>query len=301
MEATNPHAGQDERMNHERPQALLSDPGHVSPGAWTIPQRSRFVSRLIEAEQALRASQEEFRVARQIQQGLFPRSAPALPGCELAGASFPAGATSGDYFDYFPLGEGGIALVAGDASGHGVGPALLSASTRAYLRALALTHADAGTILTSANNLLSGDLGDCHFVTVLLAQFDPRRRQLTHASAGHQTGYVLNSLGAMKACLTSTGYPLGVNARAPVPLGPELSLHPGDLVLLPTDGIADALSAAGQAFGIDRMLDVVRAHRRQPARQIIDTLYQAVRAHCQPGRPHDDITAVILKVGAEPA
>jgi sigma-B regulation protein RsbU (phosphoserine phosphatase) len=79
-----------------------------------------------------------------------------------------------------------------------------------------------------------------------------------------------------------------------------LSLHAGDLVLLPTDGVTDALSAAGEAFGIDRMLDVVRTHRQQPARQIVDTLYQAVRAHCHPGQPHDDITALILKVGPEP-
>lgn len=256
---------------------------------WDITERKR-------SEEALRASQEEFRVARHIQQGLYPRSAPLLPGCEVAGASFPANATGGDYFDYFPMHDGSIGLVLGDASGHGVGPALLSASTRAYLRALALTHTDVGALLSSANNVLSGDISDGHFVTVLLAHFDPHRRLLTHASAGHQTGYVLDCTGAVKASLTSTGYPLGVNARASVPAGPVLSLAAGDLVLLLTDGIPEAHSDADVSFGIGRALEIVRQHRAEPARQIIAALHAAVRLHCKPRLPHDDVTALVLKV-----
>ena len=122
-------------------------------------------------------------MARQIQQGLYPKAAPTLAGCEIDGAAFPANATGGDYFDYFTLQDGSAGIVVGDASGHGVGPALLSAATRSYLRALALTHSDVGTILSRANNVLSGDISEGHFVTVFLARLDPCSRVLTYASA----------------------------------------------------------------------------------------------------------------------
>ncbi len=257
---------------------------------WDVTERKR-------TEEALRASAEEFRVARHIQQALYPQEAPTLPGCDIAGASLPANATGGDYFDYFPMRDGGVGIVVGDASGHGVGPALLSASTRAYLRALALTHSDVGAILTSANHILSGDIVDGHFVTVFLGRLDSADRVFRYASAGHLPGLVLDAAGALKTCLHSTAYPLGVDPWANVPAGPMTTLETGDLVVLLTDGITEAHSAEEAQFHLDRALEVVRAHRAQPARQIIDALCQAVREHCQPRPPHDDLTAVVIKVG----
>src|SRR5262245_21470072 len=94
------------------------------------------------AERALRETHEQLRAAREIQQRLFPASAPRLPGLDVAGASFPADATGGDYFDYIPVADGSVGVVVADVTGHGFGPALVMASARAYLRALAQTHTD---------------------------------------------------------------------------------------------------------------------------------------------------------------
>src|SRR5262249_41296724 len=150
------------------------------------------------------------RMARQIQQKLFPASAPALAGLDLCGASSCAEATGGDYFDYLLLPDGSVGIVIGDVSGHGFGPALLMASTRAYLPGLAQRHTDVGEILTLANRALADDIGEDWFVTLLLARLDPGARTLLYASAGHPAGYVLDPAGNVRTLLPSNGLPLGI-------------------------------------------------------------------------------------------
>ncbi len=157
--------------------------------------------------------QQESRTARRVQQLLFPRHAPASAGFDIAGASYPADATGGDYFDYIPGRDGLLDIVIGDVSGHGFGAALLMSATRAYLRALALTGKGIDEMLTLANRALVADTED-QFVTLLYARLDPLRRLLNYTSAGHLDGYVLSHRGEMKARLKSTGMPLGVMAEA---------------------------------------------------------------------------------------
>lgn len=253
--------------------------------------------RLEKAERALRANDEEFRIGRRIQQGLYPRSAPAIPGFDIAGTSFPATATGGDYFDFVPMLAGCLGVVVGDASGHGVGPALLSASTRAYLRALALTHVDVGEVLTRTNQLLAGDISEDHFVTLFLGQLNPRTHSFAYASAGHQTAYIFESTGAIKNRLKSTGFPLGIDPDAAVPAGYTI-LEAGDLLLLVTDGIAEATDLEEDQFHVNRALENVRSNRDRPARDIIERLCQAARDFCHPCVPQDDMTAVVIKVNA---
>jgi sigma-B regulation protein RsbU (phosphoserine phosphatase) len=175
-----------------------------------------------------RRVEEEFRLARQIQQGLLPRSLPALPNLQFGGCSHPANATGGDFFDCFRLGDSSVGLVIGDASGHGFGPALLAAVTHASLRTLALAGAqvDLGAMLDASNRLLCADAGDGLFVTLLFARFDPATRMLTYSNAGHQPGLVLDAAGAVRARLGSTGLPLGLVPDETFPSAPSLTLGP---------------------------------------------------------------------------
>ena len=153
------------------------------------------------AEKELLENKEQFRVAREIQQRLFPKSAPALAGFDIAGASYPAEATGGDYFDYLSMLNDRLGIIVGDVTGHGVGPALLMAETRAYLRVLAGRREDVGEILTRANSVLSEDVGNERFVTLFLARLDPSTRSLVYASAGHPTAYILDAKGDIKATM----------------------------------------------------------------------------------------------------
>jgi serine phosphatase RsbU (regulator of sigma subunit) len=241
-------------------------------------------------------SAEEVRVARQIQQHLFPQRPPACAGIDLHGASFPAGATGGDYFDYLPLDGGRVGVVIGDVTGHGLGPALLMMATRAYLRAFAQSHADIGQVLARTNRVLAEDVTEGRFVTLLLAQLDEARHVLRYASAGHCPGYVLGPTGAVRTPLYSTGLPLGILPDGDFPVAPEVRLEPGEVVVLWTDGILEAQAPDGEQFGEARALGVVRSHRGEPAREIVEALCRGVHSFTQAQPPHDDMTAIVLKV-----
>jgi PAS domain S-box-containing protein len=180
--------------------------GHIFPVdiAWSlidwqgVKWRVAFIRDLTELKktaQALRENEEQFRVAREIQERLFPKAAPQWPGIDLAGASFPAKATGGDYFDYLSVADGGWGIVVGDVSGHGVGPAMLMAETRAYLRILAQNRGDLGEILARANRALVEDVSDGRFVTLMLAKFESAGRALVYANAGHPPAFVLDASG----------------------------------------------------------------------------------------------------------
>jgi DNA-binding NarL/FixJ family response regulator len=245
-----------------------------------------------------RRVEEEFRLARQIQQGLLPRSMPTLPNLQFGGCSYPANATGGDFFDCMRLGDGSVGLVIGDASGHGFGPALLAAVTHASLHTLALAGklVDLGAMLDASNRLLCEDAGDGLFVTLLFARFDPATRTLTYSNAGHQPGLILDPAGAVRARLDSTGLPLGLMPGETFPTAPPVALADGDLVLFVTDGLLDATSPEDAPFGMDRALEIVRNHRGRSAQEIANALCGAARAFCQ-GKPHhDDITAAVVNV-----
>ncbi len=247
-------------------------------------------------ERELRGVQSELHVARQIQEGLLPRAAPQIAGYDFAGMSLPAEAVSGDYYDYIGLGPGRIAVAVADASGHGLGPAMLANEARACLRALMHTHDDPAHLLTTANALLSDGMLERLFISMLLLRIDASARRVTYASAGHPAGYVIAADGLVRRELTSTGFPLGVQQDDPVRDGGTLTLEPGESLFLLTDGAIEALNVHNEAFGVERTLDVLRAHHDKCAAETLDELREAVRAHCAPNRPADDVTAVMVKV-----
>jgi PAS domain S-box-containing protein len=248
------------------------------------------------AENELRDNQEQFRVAREIQQRLFPKSAPATPGLDLAGASYPAEATGGDYFDFLTMPDGALGVVVADVTGHGIGPAMLMAETRAYLRLLTRNRTDLGIIMDRANQMLAEDVSYERFVTMILTKFDPKSRSLTYASAGHPPGYVLNAAGELKCLLKRTGGPLGIQPDAKYTESSPMQLAPGDVILLLTDGVDESMSPAGEFFGLDRILGAVRPHLNRPAVEIVDALYQAVRIFSENTQQLDDVTAAVIKV-----
>jgi PAS domain S-box-containing protein len=249
-----------------------------------------------QTERVLHSREREFLIAREIQQGLFPKAPPILAGFAIAGASHPTQETGGDYFDFIPMIDGHWGIALGDASGHGIGAALLIAETRAYLRALALTITDPAEILRDANGHLVEDINGDHFVTLFLARLDPRTRSLVYSNAGHLPGYVFDAQGEVKRKLQCTSLPLGLEPGANFSDGPAILLDSGDLIFLLSDGIIEASTGAGSLFGIGRTLDVVRAHRHEAPGEIIAALFHEVR-ECFKSVQRDDMTAIVIKIG----
>lgn len=245
------------------------------------------------AEEALATTSEEFRAAQEIQQRLYPTEAPQLDGFDVAGALHPARATAGDYFDYIPMLDRCVGVVVGDVSGHGMGPALLMSETRACLRTLAQSYSDVGEILTRANRVLAADTGDFHFVTLALARLDPLARSLVYASSG-QRGYLLHD-GERVTVLDSTSLPLGVSQDTHVPAGQPTVLQPGEIVTFFTDGVFEAESPGRVRFGAERALRVIQSEREQPARAIVNALYEQIAGFTRHQPQRDDMTMVVIK------
>jgi serine phosphatase RsbU (regulator of sigma subunit) len=253
---------------------------------------------LAEAQRELEIErlQQDMRAARQVQQFLFPRHAPSCPGFDIAGASYPADETGGDYFDYIPSCDGCLDIVIGDVSGHGLPAALLMSSTRAYLRALALANLGIGDVLTTANRALTADMEIDRFITLLYLRLSPADLSLRYASAGHSTAYVLSRAGQVRAKLESTAAPLGIFAEADFPEGSQLKLQRGDTLLLLTDGVTEACTRDGRSFGEDRALETTWLNQSLPARETLEALYAAVKEFAAPARLEDDFTAVVIKL-----
>jgi PAS domain S-box-containing protein len=247
-------------------------------------------------ETALERREAELVAAQKIQERLLPDAPPDLPGFDIAGASRPADFAAGDYFDYLTMPDESLGIAIADVSGHGIGTALLAASTRALLRSLANHHTDIDEILTVANSVLLDETDDDYFVTLLFGRLDPRRRRFAYASAGHETAYLLGRSGEVKARLASTSFPLAVLPGIGFPACDWMPLEAGDILVVPTDGILEARSREGTPFGAERMLEAVRANRHRAAGEIIECLYREVSGFIQPNKATDDLTAVLIKV-----
>ena len=248
------------------------------------------------AECTLLAQKEEFRLAREVQQQLFPAGPPLVPGYDIAGSSCPAAATGGDYFDFIPTPKGRLLVVVGDVTGHGLGPALLMAAARAYLRALVLTDQSFEAMLARARQLLIEDLGFDHFITLLFAELDPAERVWTFINAGHPPGYVMDSAGNIRAEMLYGTPALGIDRDGEELVPKRIALNKGDLLLLLTDGVTEARSSADEEFGEERAVEIVRRERAKPAAEIIRILLEEVRRFSVPDSPNqDDMTVVIVK------
>ena len=248
------------------------------------------------AERELRQSREEFAAAREVQQRLFPKAPPQLPGFDIAGVSHPAVATGGDYFDYLTMADQTLGIVIADVSGHGLGPSLLMAEARAYLRPVARRTEGTHTIVSHTQELLAEDLGSERYITLLLVRLDPVARTVTYTNAGHPSGQLLDATGRLKAVLKRSGRPLGRQGTTPYPVGETLSLTSGDILLLLTDGIDEAMRADGEVFGVERAIEVVRQQPDRPAAELVEAVCRAAREFTEPESQADDLTVVVVKV-----
>lgn len=256
----------------------------------------RDVTERKKAEKELRDNQEQFRVAREIQQHLFPKAAPALAAFDIAGGTFPAEATGGDYFDYLHMLENCLGVVVGDVTGHGIGPALLMSETRAYLRILAKTNFDLGAILEKANRVLAEDLGYERYVTLFLARFNPIRRSMAYVNAGHIPGYIFDPSGEIASVLKRTGIPLGLRPETHYRESAEIKLSPGQIVLFLTDGFEEASNEHDEMFGTDRILKIVKDNRNRSSQEIFAALCDACHKFAGEASQLDDLTATVIKV-----
>jgi len=234
-------------------------------------------------------------VARSIQQGLLPVQPPTLADFELAGWNKPADQTGGDYFDWQSLPDGRIAISLGDATGHGIGPALVMASCRAYARASLLSAEHQNGVLDRLNVLLAEDLPSNRFVTYVVALLNPTTAEVEVSSAGHGPILLYRRASDKFESLEAQGIPLGLMSGITYEHGTKALLEAGDILVLITDGFYEWEDPDGEQFGIPRLESVIRESRDCTPDEVIVNLRSAVEVFCRGTKQQDDLTAVLLK------
>ncbi len=252
-------------------------------------------ARLVQAYLDKQKYEQALEIARNIQQSLFPRGVPAVPGFELAGWSLPADETGGDYYDFIELPGGRVALIVGDVTGHGVGPALLMSEARAFIRAAAASIDDIPALLHHVNNLLEPDMGGRRFITLLYGVLEPAERSFAYASAGHGHPILYQPSAGKFAELESTGPPLGILRDTDFPQGSTYKLESGDVLAISTDGVEEAMDADRKEYGRERFKQVLAGSADRSAEEIIAAVHEDVKRFCRHIPQRDDITLVVCK------
>jgi serine phosphatase RsbU (regulator of sigma subunit) len=261
--------------------------------------RQHVIAALQEAETRRKLDRMEFdlNVARSIQMGLLPKVPPSIPGYDVAGFSLPADQTGGDYYDWVELPGNRAIFTIADATGHGIGPALLAVACRAYFRAL-VTHANPlESITNQIDALIARDVSDGRFITAAIALLEPDLHRLSLYSAGHGPLFLYHAAGDQVTAFDSDQPPLGFGSCATDPDARAhiIPLAPGDSLILVTDGIFESRNAANDLLGTDRLTEIIRQNHTQSAQALIQTLHQSAIAFANGAPQSDDITAVIIK------
>ena len=232
--------------------------------------------------------------ARDIQRGFMPTKLPEFPGYEAASWWLPNQEIGGDYCDLIKLRDGHAGLIVADVSGHGLGPSLLMASVRAALRALLLLQSSPESVLSMLGKTLHGDL-QRGFITMFFGSVDFHNHTLHFANAGHAPALHYSAKRNRFRTLEATGMPLGVQDPHDYTTGPTIKIDVGDLVVLCTDGIVEAMDAGGKQFGVTRLKDLIRKNLTLPIGELAQKIGGEVQAHYQADAPDDDLTVLVLR------
>ena len=259
--------------------------------AGVVIQRARLLDHYVEKQKMEHALQ----IARQIQQDILPKENPQIAGFDAAGWSGPADETGGDIYDFLDLGEGRWTFMLADATGHGVGPALVVAEARAMLRALSDADLDISAVMARVNDLLTADLGQSRFVTCFFALLNGPGGTVRYVSAGQGPIIFYDRAADRFDELPATALPLGIMEGTDFNEQVRRKLAPGDMMVVTTDGFFEASDADGELFGTERICQIIRRCRDLPADEIIQNLRQKTFEFTGPVPQADDLTAIIVK------
>ncbi len=238
--------------------------------------------------------ERDLEVAQSIQTSFLPDSTPSVPGWEVAAYYRAARMVGGDFYDFLPLSDGKWGLVVADVADKGMPAALYMALSRTLLRAVARSRDDPAAILMRVNQLLLEDTHSDLFVTMWYAIWNPADGTLRYSSAGHNPPFVLRSEGQEVQILKLKGIALGVLPDIHLESG-TLTLAPGDMLVLYTDGITEAQSMAGVQFSLSRLIEAAHQHQQQDASQATAAIIDTLDAFTGDTPQFDDLTLVIVQ------
>ncbi len=261
------------------------------------------IETLLEQAAEKRRLEEELRIAREIQMSLLPRQAAPMPGLALAALCVPAREVGGDYYDFFALGPRRLGLLVADVAGKGTSAALYMAELKGLMLSLSQIHESPRTLLIEVNRIIAANLDSRSFITMMYAVVDLERRTLTYARAGHTPLIHRSTASPTQAELVApSGMVVGLQIDGLEHRFAELleevtvPLVDGDVFLLYTDGLSEAMNAEGDLFGEERLRLLVEEHGGLGSDGLRERIVRDVEAHVGGADPHDDMTLIVVTV-----
>jgi len=236
----------------------------------------------------------EMDLAKRVQEAMIPEHPPEVPGIAVVGWTQAASLTGGDCFDLWTMPDGRLAIFLADASGHGIGPALIVSQVRAIIRSLVEYETDPAQLLARANLRLCEDLKDGQFVTIFLGILGSDG-VLQWTSAGHGPILVRPTATGPVETLDTPTYPLGFSPQWPATAGEPLQLDVGGMLLVATDGIFETFNPAGEQFQSDRVIALLTDGVNRNPPQFLQVLRTAVDAWRCGEEPQDDQTIIVIQ------
>jgi sigma-B regulation protein RsbU (phosphoserine phosphatase) len=243
--------------------------------------------------------EEELSVARQIQLSILPATAPVVPGWEIATRYEAARQVGGDFYDFFWVqrpqeGNRQFGMVIADVTGKGVPAALFMAMSRTTIRNVAISDRSPAAALEKANELLLEDGDPNLFLTAFYGLLDSESAELTYCNAGHNPPLYYRPSEQAFVALGSEGIALGVLPGITLP-GKRIAIHAGDLLVLYTDGVTEAVNPEMEEFGEDRLREVIAIHAQASVQEIVDAVAGAVDSFAREMPRWDDFTLVVAR------
>lgn len=237
----------------------------------------------------------DLEIARTIQRGLLPQSSPSIEGFDVAGWSEAADQTGGDYYDWLPLSDGRLVVSLADVTGHGIGPALVTAVCRAYARATIDGRAPLVETVTRLNRLLCDDLPADRFVTYVVAVLDGEHGSVEVLSGGHGPLLFYEAATGEVRATPAQGIPLGLIHETDFEQPIDQRFAPDDMLVLVSDGCYEITNPGGEQFGVGRLINAIRAHAKQDAASLIAAVRDEIERFAYGRPPADDMTMLVIK------
>jgi putative ABC transport system permease protein len=265
-------------------------------------ENSRLTDRIVEQERLRR----ELLLATEVQKRLFPENPPHTASLELAGVCVPARGVGGDYYDFIDLGHHRLGIALADVAGKGIAAALIMSIVQASLRSLAGANgASLASLAANMNRLLHRSTGSSSYATFFYAEVDEAGRKLRYVNAGHNPPYILRAgdhtiipFVASDAAieeLPAGGTIIGMFAQSQYEEA-VVDLAPGDILIVFTDGVPEALNPKDEEFGEDRLKDMLRNCAHLPVNDMASHILQELKAWISDAAQYDDLTFILMKV-----
>jgi len=244
------------------------------------------------SEPERRQLENELEFSQHVQRALLPQHIPDIAGLKLAVFSRPAQILSGDYFDFFQFSDESAGLAIADAMGHGVSASMIMTSLQTSLRTLAPESSSPAEVLGRINRFYLHNSRFTTFVTVFLGRYDPDSRRLTYCNAGHNPPALYRQQEQEVEWLAPTGAAIGLIEDNALGLG-EVWLEEGDMLLLYTDGVTEAINLQQEAFGAKRLADALRESAGLTSREVVQSLRERLLEFTGEALLSDDVTLVV--------